>query len=266
MRELLREPLLHFFLLAGALFLLDQAFSAGQKPRIVVDGQTAGYLILQREEREARVLSSEERAAVVDAWVEDEILYREAYRRGLDRGDSRMRQNLILKMRGLLTGEAEAPSEAELDAYFEANRKRFTRPEMWSLAQVRFAGSEPIPEGLLERLNGGPDSSGAGEGLAGRSREMPDMTAAYLEATFGPEAAREITAIRDRRWHGPIRAAQGVHFVRIIEHHPETEASYESVRRYLEGDWLMDRSRRLIRAEVERLRADYEIVIDGSGR
>ena len=101
--RLLREPMLHFFALAALLFVLEAYFSAGQKTRIVVDQVTADYLIRQREDLELRVLDEAERASVVDAYVEDEILYREAYRRGLDQGDSRMRRNLILKMRLMAT-------------------------------------------------------------------------------------------------------------------------------------------------------------------
>ena len=108
----LREPLLHFAVLAGLLFVIDYWASERQRDEIVVSQQTIDYLIKQREDLELRQLAAEERQDTIDQFIEDEILYAEAYKRGLDRGDSRMRRNLILKMRGLLAGEISEPTVA----------------------------------------------------------------------------------------------------------------------------------------------------------
>lgn len=88
------EPLVHFLALAALLFVLDQVFSSTQKEKIIVDEQTADFLIKQREDLELRKLTPEERQETIAAFIEDEILYREAYKRGLDKGDTRMRRNL----------------------------------------------------------------------------------------------------------------------------------------------------------------------------
>ena len=58
------------------------------------------------------------------------------------------------------------------------------------------------------------------------------------------------------------RLEAGVHFIRILGRNPEVEVSFEAVRQYLQGEWLMEQSRKAIRAEVERVRDDYEIVVE----
>ena len=60
-RSFLKEPLVHFFVLAALLFAVERYFAAGQKTPIVVDQATADYLIRQREDLELRTLSAEER-------------------------------------------------------------------------------------------------------------------------------------------------------------------------------------------------------------
>ncbi len=150
-RQLRHEPLVHFLLPAALLFLADHVFSSMQRDEIVVDRQTAEFLIQQRQDLELRELGPEERRETIDAFVEDEILYNEAYKRGLDKGDSRMRRNLILKMRGLLIGDIEPPTDTELRAYFEANREKFTRPATLSLDHVSYRDPDQVPRDLLER-------------------------------------------------------------------------------------------------------------------
>jgi hypothetical protein len=250
----LREPILHFFVLAALLFLLEAYFSAGQKTQIVIDQATADYLIRQREDLELRVLNPDERADVINAYVEDEILYQEAYRRGLDRSDSRMRRNLILKMRGLITGDLEAPGEEDLQAYFEANRDRFVRAARYDLEQAVFESATAVPDNVERLLEAGSIES----------RRLPDMTRNLIAGAYGPELGREILAIDDGDWHGPFETVQGVHYVRILGRTPELQAEFEAVKPYLQGDWMMDQSRSLIRQEVEKVSADYEVLIEAA--
>ena len=107
--KLVKEPLFHFLLLAALLFVLEHVFSSTQKEKIIVDQQTAEYLVKQREDLQLRKLSPAEREVTINSFVEDEILYNEAYKRGLDKSDSRMRRNMILKMRGLLMAISNSP-------------------------------------------------------------------------------------------------------------------------------------------------------------
>ena len=255
--NLAREPIVHFFALAGLLFAVEAYFSAGQKTQIVVSQATADYLIRQREDLELRQLDAAERARVVDAYVEDEILYNEAYRRGLDRGDSRMRRNMILKMRGLLTGEVAVPDEETLTAYFEENRQKFTRSASYEVEQLHFDTDVTPPADLDGFLAAG------GEAQAGvQLRRMPRMTRRVIAGTFGPEAGPEVMASQDDAWHGPFDSGQGVYFFRVLARTPAQVAELDDVRSYLQGDWMMERSRSLIEAEVARLLPEYDVIVE----
>ena len=260
--KLLKEPLVHFLVLAALLFALEQVFSSTQKEKIVVDGQTVEYLVKQREDLELRKLGADERRDTIDSYVEDEILYSEAYKRGLDKGDSRMRRNMILKMRGLLIGDLEQPTEDQLRAYYEASKDEFTRPATTSIQQVFFSDPAQVPLNLLERLQRGLDHDTVGEFQPGFGRTMLNVSQRMLVGSVGADAARKILAIDDNQWHGPIDSAQGVHFIRVTARTPEYQSSYEEVKSYIEGYWMMAQSRELIEKEIERLQEDYEIVIE----
>ena len=85
---------MHFLVLALLLFVLEHVFSSTRKEKIIVGRQTAEYLIKQREDLDLRKLSPEERKDTIAAFVEDEIFYSEAYKRGLDKGNTRMRGSI----------------------------------------------------------------------------------------------------------------------------------------------------------------------------
>lgn len=259
----LREPVLHFAVLAALLFVLDYFARQAQKEQIVVSRETAEFLIQQREDLELRELSPEERRETIDSFVEDEILYNEAYKRGLDRGDSRMRRNMILKMRGLLGGEVGEPTDEELREWYEQNRERFVRPPTLSLEQVFFGDPQAIPAGLPESLNAGLDPSTIGEDRFETPRNLVQVFQRELVGRFGPDAAGAILALDDDRWHGSFESPLGIHFVRVTGREPAMDPPYERVKPYLAGEWTLAQTRARIEREVESLRDDYEIVIEG---
>ena len=262
MSRLLREPLLHFLALAGFAFAANHYWVEEEKERIVVARQTVEHLVRQAADLQLRELSPAERDEVVAAFVEDEILYREAYRRGLDRSDSRMRQNLVRKMRGLLAGELGTPDEATLRAFYEANLERYTSPERLRLDHVYFSDPGAVPAGLRDRLRSGADPAGEGERFRPGAVSLRAVSMRDVVGMLGPSVARALVDLVDGEWAGPLESRMGVHFVRIVERTPPVVASYEDVARYVEGDWALAETRRLIEAEVERLAEGYEIVIE----
>jgi hypothetical protein len=263
---LVREPLIHFLLLAALLFAFDALFSSWRKETIVVDQQTADYLIQQREDLELRTLKPEERRDTIAGFVEEEILFREAYKRGLDKGDSRMRRNMIRKIRGLLVGDVEAPTEEQLRTFFEENRERFASPATWSLEHVYFSDPGQVPPGLLDELRAGLDMNTVGDIMLSMGKTLPRRSQREIAITFGAAVAPAILEIEDDRWHGPFESPRGAHFVRVVSQEPAREASFESVKLYLEDEWMIAQSRKLIEQEVDRLRDDYNVIIEGAGK
>ncbi len=256
-----REPLVHFLALAALLFLLDAIWSGASREVIRVDRATIDFLVKQQEDLVLRKLTPEKRQQVIDGYIEDEILYREAYKRGMDK-NTRMRRNLILKMRGLALGDIKQPTDEELKRYFEANRARYSRPPTMSLMQVFYRDPSKVPEGLLDQLRAGRDPKTVGEYLNGYGRSLSRVSKRELVGMLGTEAARPIVALQDNQWHGPFESIRGVHFVRIFDRQPPREGRYEKVKPYLEQEWMMAQSRIAIEKEVEKLRKDYDIVVE----
>lgn len=123
--RLLREPLLHFFLLGGAIFAAHAFLGGGGTPHpdqvLVTHGRIAS-LVADFTTSHGRPPDSAERDAIVRAWVREEILFREALALGLDREDTVIRDRLRQKMEFVSAG-ADATPEAKEALYREIARR-----------------------------------------------------------------------------------------------------------------------------------------------
>ncbi|MBV1934601.1 MAG: SurA N-terminal domain-containing protein, partial [Parvibaculaceae bacterium] len=133
MRKLLRDPLVHFLVAGVVLFLLYGAVGTSNEEsdqKIVQVGHTELLVFLQQQskkfdpaqfEKVLAGMSEQERAALIDEYVRQEVLVREAKRLGLEKKDYVIRRRLIQKMEFLADGYAKqvvALEEAELKAYY----------------------------------------------------------------------------------------------------------------------------------------------------
>ena len=99
LRRLATEPLVHFLLIGVALFALNAALPtrSGDKEIVVTAGRIQNLVETFRRTWQ-RTPSAEERAALIEDFVNEEILVREALAAGLDRDDSVVRRRLRQKM------------------------------------------------------------------------------------------------------------------------------------------------------------------------
>jgi parvulin-like peptidyl-prolyl isomerase len=260
-----REPLLHFLILAALLFGAYALFAPSAKDTIVVDRATIDRLVREQEELLARPLSQEERRTAIQTLVDDQVLLREAYRRGLDR-DAVVQRHLVQKMRFVLGEDQAEPSEAELRAFLESNRERYRTPPTVTLEQVFYAGPAAAPADLLDRLRAGADPEELGDRLDMLDPTLDRYGLRDLIGLVGPDVARRIFELPPDGWDGPMASERGVHFLRVLEHHPSAVPSFEELTEYLRQDWFFARQEEAVAARLVKLRASYRILVeDGAG-
>jgi hypothetical protein len=131
--RLKREPLAHFIALGAIIFVASRVVAdvrSDALDRIVVDRALEERIVRLQSVQTGVEPRGPELASLVDRYVDDEVLYREALRLGLDQGDEIIRRRLIQKIEFLQEDSApqNAPSEAELRAYYESHRAQFVQP------------------------------------------------------------------------------------------------------------------------------------------
>ena len=263
-RTLAREPLFHFLILAGLLFVAQALFGETQREEIFVDAQTQRFLVEQDRDLTLVEPTPERIDALVTAFIEEEILVREARKRGFA-DNARIRALLAQNMRFFISGDVPQPTEEELRAYFEENRERFESPPSFDLEHLAYDDPAAVPEGLIGTLNAGADPNDFGDFNLAYGRVMRLMEVRRLTAAFGPDNAIEILAIDrdDSGWHGPFIAPQGsAHFIRIMAHNAPQVPEFEVASEWIAAQWQTDKSREVMDAEMNALREGYRITVE----
>lgn len=258
-RAIAREPIAHFAVIAALLFAGHAVLAPSEKPTIRVDEEVVATLLRERTALALRPMTERDRLDVLEAYIAEEVLLREAYRRGLN-ATPRVRSQLVQAMRASLVGSADRPDDGELRRFFEANRARFERPATVSLSQIVFAEGSPVPEGLADRLNAGAEAATFGDFVLSSGPRMRHVGVGNLVGLFGRDAAREVMAIADDHWHGPFRSAHGTHFVRIDQRHAAETPTYEQAAPYVAEEWEMARPAERLAREVAVLSRGYTII------
>ena len=246
-RRLLREPLLHFALLGAAIFGAYRLIAppVSDASEIVITADRIASITAQfSASHGGRPPHEDELRAAVDAYVRDEMLYREGLALGLDRDDpvvrNRIRQKAELLSEDALTSE---PSDRDLEAYLAAHQAEFDIPARVSFQQIyidpgRHRGDDltMVVTSVRQALTLGRQPGTLGD----RTLLPATMTEALphdVEAAFGNDFARQLAAIDGDGWQGPLTTSYGLHLVRITHRGEPTRATLADARDVVAREW-----------------------------
>ncbi|MDC0886180.1 peptidylprolyl isomerase [Altererythrobacter sp.] len=265
-RAILREPLVHF-LLGGLLIFALFAWrgeEADPASRIIdVDRDTQAQIALTFERTMQRPPTDQELDGLIDQWVREEVLYREALRLGMDADDPVVRRRLAKKMDFVAASSAETmqPDEAELAAWFTANRARYADAGTVSFDQVWFA--EKPGDNIADRLA----SAAENWRMIGEPVSLPPtaerLQTSAVAAQFGSEFTQALMAMEvNGAWAGPVRSGLGWHMVRLRERGAQSVPELADIRGRVEADWRADTANAREAEAYRLLRDAYTIKID----
>ena len=279
-RSLLREPLVHFLLAGGVLFGLSavfgQSFGVGDTSnRIEVSADRIQQLRETWSRQRGAPPTRRELDSLIDDFIREEVLYREAIASGLDQGDTIVRRRLAQKVEFLAQSVASTvePSDAELQAYFDANAERYRIPEQVSFSHVYFSGSnrgagaETAARDALARLASGQVAAAEATQLGDRfmlQYEYPPQSRDQIRDLFGPRFASRLFELPVDAWSGPVLSSYGMHVVRIRQRVPSRLPALGEVRSQLARDLGSERLRSAADTYYEGLRRRFEIVVDAA--
>jgi hypothetical protein len=269
MSRVLREPLVHFLLGGAALFALYEVVDdevSYAPDRIVIEAESVASLVTTFQRTWLRPPTGEELQALVDDYIDEEILYREGLALGLDRDDLVIRRRLRQKVEYLHTDLVAypPPTEAELEAFLKANRDRFREPEALSFVQVFIdpeenAGSpHDRATQLLRELRAGVEVAGDATTLPGA---MARASEREIGAIFGTRFAADAVALEGNGWIGPVASSFGLHLVRIDERRSARIPALAEVRAQVVRDFESARRKDQNERFLEELRERYEVEV-----
>lgn len=276
MKTLLRDPLLHFLVAGLALFFLWGLWGNDGTPgqdTIVVGPQQIRQLQASWAKQWRRPPTPKELQRLVDNYVQEEVLNRQALALGLGKGDIIIRRRLAQKMRFLIQDIADQarPGEADLKAYFEKHRDKYKNPARVSFTHVylnadrRGSSATADAKRLLRELRkDNPERApDRGDGFM-LNYDYAEVSQLQAQRLFGQSFGPALFALKPGQWLGPIRSGYGLHLVRVAKKTPETIPKFVEALERVRADYKDDVRRKANQKAIKAMKSRYRIEIDSS--
>lgn len=190
-------------------------------------------------DRKSGALRPDDRERVLDRLIDQELLIDRAVELGLHERDPQIRNQLVTAMIDFLARRAEdeaaAADEAELRAFYEAQRFRFERSAQYRVAIE--GGAVPLPRGFLLLKE--------------------------IEQRLGPGVARRV-AVLEVGDSFSAGEGDGQYTIVLLERRDGEVAPFEEAREAVEAAYRRDRSEAAVREflEAARRRTDVRVELD----
>ncbi len=277
MKAWLRSPAVSFLAIGILLFalqaLLRDSGDRDADQRLEVTATRIGWLAESWTRLWNRPPTEVELRGLVDDYVRQEVLYREALALGLDRGDVVIRRRLAQKFE-FLTEDLAAqlqPPDAALQTYFEANRERYRFPELRSFTHVFFNLDErgettyAAADSVLADLRASPDAASRAGELGDRfmlARHYQAASPREVQRLFGGRFADALFELEPREWQGPVASGYGLHLVLVTDVQESLMPKLDEVMDEVLMDYQREVRERAQEEVLARLMERYEVEVD----
>ncbi len=273
MKKIFREPLVVFLLLGGAMFALFQQVSNDALPDNVEIVVTKGHiqaLLVGFEKVWQRSPSAKELDGLIQNYIREEVLYREALAMGLDRDDGIVRRRLRQKMEFISENLAnlDAPEEQELHVYLAAHQENYRQPTRFSFRQIYFNTSKRGQAAQADAMTlvatlqaQDADVATLGDPLMVK-QQFNSETEREIERALGSQFLQSLRETPTGSWQGPITSGFGLHLVRIDERIDGELSKLNDVRELVIRDWASVKRKQTNEAFYETLRKRYKMTVE----
>ena len=275
--NLLREPLVHFLFIGAAIYLLYGVFAEPSLEEvdntITVSVGEIEWMQTSWQKRWNRPPTAKELDGMIQQYIRETVLYREALTMGLNKHDQVIRRRLAQKLEFLakdLVALTPATDE-ELQAYFDEHQDRYQAPARFTFTQVfidpdkrgdaTLDDAKKIKATLMAKADAVGNVAALGDEFMLQGY-YPEKDQAEIQKQFGSGFAESLVKLSPGQWHGPVLSGYGVHLV-YVHHISEPPAPvFTEVRERVAQDWQTDKGNELNEKFYANLQDRYTIVIE----
>jgi peptidyl-prolyl cis-trans isomerase C len=275
--KLLREPLVHFLFIGAAIYLAYGLFAEpapeAQDDTIVVTAGEVEWMRTAWQKRWNRPPTAREFDGLIQQYIRETVLYREALTMGLNKHDMVIRRRLAQKLEFLARDlvALTPPAEEELQAYFDTHRDRYQEPARYTFTQVfidpdkrgdtTLDDAEAIKTALIARGDAIDNAGALGDRFM-LQNYYPEKDRIEIQKLFGSGFAESLLELSPGQWHGPVLSGYGVHLVYVHGISEPPAPVFARMRERVVQDWQTDRGEELNEKFYASLRERYTVIIE----
>jgi PPIC-type PPIASE domain len=273
-KNLVREPLVHFLLLGALIFGAFKIISSEtiEPGKILITQGRIESLETAFSRTWRRPPTASELEGLIRDYVREEVFAREAVALGLDKEDTIIRRRLRQKLEFVsddVAAHAE-PTDEQLRAYLKEHAGTFRGDRRFTFSQV-YLDPQRRGENLdrdaaqmlaqLRRAGSKADIAALGDSLL-LENEFKVLPAREVVKQFGEKFAAKLGEMRAGQWQGPIESGFGVHLVLISERTDGSLPALEDVRAEVRREWINARRLETNEKFYQILRQRYVVTIE----
>ncbi|CAI8759548.1 PpiC domain-containing protein [Pseudomonas sp. IT-P258] len=234
--------------------------------RIEITPEVVQRIAISWLARWQRPASEQQLQGLIEEYVKEEILYREALKLGLDKDDTIIRRRLAQKMDFLAEDIASLrePAPGVLETWYNQHQDQYAPPPLLTFHHLFFAFDKRGADAQAQAqsaLSGLPDkNSGEGDAFMFKNaytEQSRDQVARVFGSTFATSLFKQTPG----GWAGPVESGFGWHLVWIDALTKSPPPPFETVARQVKSDWLSEQRSASKRASFDALKARYEVVV-----
>ncbi len=275
--RIIKEPLLHFLLLGACIYGAYALFGAPESDdsdkSIRVDARRIDAFIAEWQSRWNRPPTEKEINGIIMQFVNEEVLYRQAVAMGLNENDPITRRRMAQKLEFLTSdlAQAQMPTDAELEKYFQDNLDSYRGADLITFTQVFFDPDKRDEKTLDDAAKELKELQAAGvpdpQNLEAGDRFMlqnhfESVDEVEVRRQLGSGFAESVMKLGEGKWHGPVLSGYGVHLVYVYKTQKAPAPKLEVVKAKVLEQWHEDKREQFNAEFLKNLKERYEIVID----
>lgn len=285
MTNLYKQPLLHFLIVGLGFFLLFKILNPEQEDykTIVVDKDVLLTHLQYRSkafnndvfEKRLAEMPEDELNQIIQEYVREEVLYREAMALGLDQEDYIIKRRMIQKVEFMTEGVVDAlivPTDKEVNQYYQENKENYFLPPLVTFTHVFFsieqrnreqAAKSAEKEYKYLNKHAAPFEMATSRGdrfhyHTNYVERDPEYVASHFSKTF---AERIFEASPSYQWIGPFESIYGYHLVMVTSSEPGRYPELTEIRDKVKQDTKYWQKQQRNSETIQALVDTYEVKV-----
>jgi len=264
--KLLKEPLLHFIIIALLFFVAYQQINPAEEDDFTISVSEGRMALLKNQftERWKREPLAKELQNSAQLYAINEMYLREAKALGMDQNDVVIDRRLKQKMDYMLDdlSAVKQATDAEINAFYTANSDRYRASAVYSFEQV-YLSTDRSQEAIKQIQADNEALLAAGTPPKGDQTLLPktlrQQSVFQIERRFGKQFTAGLEDLQLDQWQGPIPSGLGLHYTLITAKTPAALKPLAAVRQEVIQDLAYQKKNALVKVFEQKLQEKYTV-------
>tara|TARA_X000000368_G_C23054070_1_gene722976 strand:- start:1511 stop:2314 length:804 start_codon:yes stop_codon:yes gene_type:complete len=261
----LKKKITIFLILGFLIYFIDIFINEDENSKdIFISDQEINSLTNAWESQVGRPPNDDEIISIINDYVQEEILYREALNIGLDRDDRIIKRRLAQKITFLKQETfLEKPPLDEILNFYESNKDMYYINPTYSFTHYFFSienNSETRANVFYKELNNNKILSKSDPFLLGKNFAYKSSN--EIDRDFGMNFSENFNNLQLNIWHMPMKSSFGYHIVKIVDKKDGYLPKIDDIFMQVELDYSNIRKEQLLEKYISDIKSEYNIIIN----